>query len=151
MSADADWVVALEHGGSPSTVTFSDPGKNTYVAVQGSTRAVEDRTRTSALWNPGAAAYFDAEDDSQVRVLDVAVHHGEHWDGPHGRIGSLLQVASAAIGRDNEDVGTKGDIVVEGCGRLPRVHGSIHRSVSPVQAWADAARRCRRARPGGAG
>ena len=48
-----------------------------------------------------------------MRVLDVAVHHGEYWDGPHGRrIGSLLQVASAAIGRDNDDVGSKGDIVV---------------------------------------
>lgn len=112
VSVDADWVAALEHGGSPTTVTFSDPGKNTFVAVQGSARAVQDRARTAELWNPGAAAYFEGKDDPQVRVLDVAVQYGEYWDGPYGRIGSLIQVASAALGRDNRDAGSQGDIVV---------------------------------------
>ena len=106
---DADWVVALEQTGSPTTVTFSDPVKNTYVALQGNARAVEDRPRTRALWNPGAAAYFDGQDDPKVRVLDVTVDYGEYWDGPHGRLGNLVQVASAALGRD---LGSQGDVVV---------------------------------------
>ena len=109
VSVDADWGAARAHGGSPTTVTSSDPGKNTFVALQGSARAVEDRARTSALWNVGAASYFEGTDDPKVRVLDVAVPHGEYWDGPHGRIGSPVQVASAALGRD---LGTQGDVVV---------------------------------------
>ena len=109
VSVDADWVTALEDSGSPTTVTFSDPGKNTYVALQGHARAVDDRSRTAQLWNAGAAAYFDGKDDPMVRVLDVTVGYGEYWDGPHGRLGSLVQIASAALGRE---IGSQGDIAV---------------------------------------
>ena len=109
VSVDADWVAALEAGGSPTTVTFSDPGRNTYVALQGSARTADDRPRIAELWNVGAASYFEGKDDPQVRVLDVTVHYGEYWDGPHGRLGSVLQLASAALGRPT---GEQGDVVV---------------------------------------
>ena len=109
VSVQADWVEALEVSGSPTTVTFSDPGKNTWVAVQGSARTVEDHARIAALWNPGAAAYFEGPEDPQVRVLDVDVAYGEYWDGPHGRVGSLLQLAVKALGKET---GRQGDIVV---------------------------------------
>ena len=108
VSADTDWVAALEAGGSPTTVTFSDPGKNTYVALQGSARALDDRARIHELWNPGAASYFDGKDDPAVRVLEVTVDRGEFWDGPHGRLGSLVQVAAAALGKD---LGEQGSVV----------------------------------------
>ncbi len=109
VGVDADWVAALEAEGSPTTVTFSDPGKNTYVALQGSARAVEDHERAAALWNVGAGAYFDGKDDPRIRVLDVDVQYGEYWDAPSGRLGSALQLASAALGRP---VGSQGDVVV---------------------------------------
>lgn len=109
VSVDADWVAALEVTGSPTTVTFSDPSKNTYVAVQGSARTVEDRTRTKELWNAGAGAYFEGPEDPQVRVLDVTVSYGEYWDGPHGRVGALVQLAARALGKET---GTQGDVVV---------------------------------------
>ncbi len=108
VSIDADWVPSLAHDGSPTTVTFSDPVKNTYVALQGSARATDDRARIAELWNAGAASYFDGKDDPKVRVLDVTVEYGEYWDGPHGRLGNLVQLASAALGRD---VGTQGAVV----------------------------------------
>lgn len=110
VSVDADWVAALETGGSPTTVTFSDPGRNSYVAVQGSARTADDRARIAELWNVGAAAYFDGKDDPTVRVLDVDVSYGEYWDGPHGRLGSLVQIASAALGRGH-DLGEQGEVV----------------------------------------
>lgn len=109
VAVDADWVAALEQGGSPTTVTFSDPGKNVYVALQGSARTLDDRQRIADLWNPGAAAYFDGEDDPKVRELQVQVHYGEFWDAPSGRLGSVLQLASAALGRPT---GEQGDVVV---------------------------------------
>lgn len=109
VSVQADWVEALEVGGSPTTVTFSDPSKNTYVAVQGSARTADDRARIAELWNPGAAAYFEGPEDPQVRVLDVDVAYGEYWDGPHGRVGALLQLAARALGKET---GTQGDVVV---------------------------------------
>jgi len=109
VSVEADWVEALETTGSPTTVTFSDPGANTYVAVQGSARTVDDRARIAAMWNPGAGAYFDGPEDPQVRILDVDVAYGEYWDGPHGRVGALVQLAVKALGKET---GTQGDVVV---------------------------------------
>ncbi len=99
VSAGADWVLALETAGSPTTVTFADPGKNTYVALQGKARTQGDRATIERLWNPGAAAYFRDKDDPDVRVLEVDVAYGEWWDGPSGRIGELITIASAAIGK----------------------------------------------------
>ena len=110
VSVEAEWVASLEAGGSPTTVTFSDPRANAYVALQGSARTADDRARVAELWNPGAAAWFDGEDDPQVRVLDVTVAYGEHWDGPSGRIGQLVQMASAALGR-GDDVGDQGRVL----------------------------------------
>lgn len=109
VGAEADWVQSLEATGSPATVTFSDPAKNAYVALQGSARTVDDRARIAELWNVGAASYFGGKDDPQVRVLEVSVHYGEFWDGPQGRLGQVLQLASAALGRPT---GSQGDVVL---------------------------------------
>ena len=35
VGVDAEWVESLEQEGSPATVTFADPGRNSYVALQG--------------------------------------------------------------------------------------------------------------------
>ncbi|MCW2616354.1 MAG: ral stress protein [Frankiales bacterium] len=110
VSTDADWVAGLEVQSSPTTVTFSDPGKNTYVALQGAARTTNDRARIKELWNVGAASYFDGEDDPEVRVLEVSVSYGEYWDGPHGRLGQALNLVKAALG--NDDAGEQGDVVV---------------------------------------
>ena len=109
VSTTAEWVEGLEVQSSPTTVTFSDPGRNTYVALQGDARTSNDRARIAELWNVGAAAYFDGKDDPTVRVLEVTVSYGEFWDGPHGRLGAALQMAKAALG--GEHAGEQGEIV----------------------------------------
>ncbi len=107
VATSADWVDGLEIAPSPTTVTFSDPGKNTYVALQGSARTTNDRAKIAELWNVGAASYFDGKDDPTVRVLEVGVEYGEFWDGPHGRLGAAIAMAKAALGKDS---GEKGDV-----------------------------------------
>lgn len=109
VGVDAGWVEGLEEAGSPATVTFSDPAKNTWVALQGSARTREDRERIAELWNVGAGAYFEGKDDPKVRLLEITVAYGEFWDGPSGRLGQVLQLASAALGRPT---GSQGDLVV---------------------------------------
>ena len=110
VSVDADWVDGLEREGSPATVTFSDPGKNTYVALQGEARTRDDRALIAELWNVGAASYFEGKDDPKVRVLEVAVAYGEFWDGPDGRLGQVLAMAKAALGSGHG--GEQGDVIV---------------------------------------
>ena len=108
VSVDADWVQGLEAQGSPTTVTFSDPSKNTWVALQGSARTTDDRALVHELWNASAGAYFEGEDDPTIRVLEVSVDYGEFWDGPSGRLGTSLSVVKAALGGSS---GEQGDVV----------------------------------------
>lgn len=108
VSTEAEWVQELETTGSPSTVTFSDPGKNLYVALQGSARTLEDRSRIKDLMSAEAKAFFDdGEDDPTARVLEVTVSYGEWWDGPSGRLGQKLGVLKAALGGS---AGGKGEV-----------------------------------------
>lgn len=106
VSVDADWVPGLD---GPAGVTFSDPGKSVYVGLQGSARVRDDRALVAELWNPGAAAFFDGEDDPRVRVLEVEVSDGEYWDSPSGRIGTAVSYVKAALGRE---VGDEGPVVL---------------------------------------
>ena len=110
VSTDADWVAGLDAQASPTTVTFSDPGKSAYVALQGAARTTNDRAQISELWNPGAAAYFEGKDDPKVRVLEIDVHYGEYWDGSDGRLGQALDLVKAALGK--KDPGEQGDVLV---------------------------------------
>jgi general stress protein 26 len=100
VSAEADWVQALDESGSPTTVTFSDPNINEYVALQGRARAVRDEALIGELWNAEAKAYFSGTDDPALRVLEVEIEHGEYWDSPAGTIGRLFALAKAAAGGD---------------------------------------------------
>ena len=106
--SSAEWVAGLEgKAGCPAGVTFSDPHKNVYVALQGSARVTADRAVIERLWNPAAGAYFDGKDDPGIRVLEVTVDEGEYWDAPGGRVGQMISLVKAALGRDP---GSKGDI-----------------------------------------
>lgn len=108
-STEAEWVNHLDGEHSRAGVTFSDPAKNAYVALQGHATVVNDRSAVERLWSLGAKAYLDDKDNPAVRVLEVLVERGEYWDAPGGRVGSLLTMAKAALGRDP---GSEGPIVL---------------------------------------
>ncbi len=105
VSAETDWVEALETGGSPTTVTYSDPGKNTYVALQGKATTTDDKKLIDELWSAPNGAWFDGKDDPNIRVLQVRVDNGEFWDSAGGKVGGLITVLKAAAGGDGGDRG----------------------------------------------
>ncbi len=106
VSSETDWVQALETSGSPTTVTYSDPGKNTYVSLQGTATTTGDKAVIDELWSAPNGAWFDGKDDPKIRVLQVAVDSGEYWDSAGGKIGGLISVLKAAAGGDGGDRGT---------------------------------------------
>ena len=109
VSTEADWVQELESKDSPTGVTFSDPGKNLYVGLQGHARTLDDKAKVKDLMTAEAKAFFDDENDPKARVLEVTVSDGEWWDGPSGRIGQKLGVLKAALGGS---AGGKGEVEV---------------------------------------
>ena len=78
-------------------VTYSSPGKESYVALTGTATVVEDPARARDMWNPLHKAWFSGPDDPALRLIRIDVHDAEYWDTPGGKIASFLQLAKAAI------------------------------------------------------
>ena len=85
-------------------VTYSSPGRESYVALNGTAAVVEDSQRAHAMWNPAYKAWFTGPDDPTLRLIRVDVHEAEYWDTPGGKIASLLQLAKAAITGNRDDM-----------------------------------------------
>jgi len=85
-------------------VTYSSPGKESYVALTGEAAVVEDSARAHAMWNPLHKAWFTGPDDPTLRLIRIDVHEAEYWDTPGGKIASFLQLAKAALTGNREDM-----------------------------------------------
>lgn len=108
VSSEAEWVQELQDPIGSVQVSFADPGKDTYVALQGRTALSEDRATIERLWNPAAGAWFDGADDPTLRVLECTIHDGEWWDGPSTKVGQALALLKRAAGVG--EAGDKGDV-----------------------------------------
>ena len=104
-----------EIGRTPNVaVTYSSPGRESYVSLTGTATVVEDSARAHEMWNPAYKAWFTGPDDPTLRLIRVDVHDAEYWDTPGGKIASMLQLAKAAItgkrgGMDDDNVKVKLD------------------------------------------
>ncbi len=112
VSTSAEWVRALGAGGSPALLTFAQEKGNTWVAVEGTARELDDRATVARLYDPVNDAFFDGVDDPQIRVLEVQVERGEWWDGPSGRLGQALGILGTKLTGDTKKAGDQGPVQV---------------------------------------
>ena len=105
----SEWCSAIAAGEAVVHMTLSDVRANRFVALNGGASLSTDRAEIDRLWNPGAAAFFDGKDDPNLAVLHFDVDEGEYWDGPSGRVGSLIALVRAAVGGD-EAAGDHGPV-----------------------------------------
>ena len=70
-----------------TVVTFSDPGRNSYVALRGEASIETDRAAVKMHWTEVARAWFPkGPDDPNVAVLTVKVDEAQYWDQPNGKM-----------------------------------------------------------------
>lgn len=108
-----EWGVAVQQGRAVVHVTVADERSNTYLALNGSASISTDGAELDRLWNPAAGAFFDGKDDPGVAVLHFDVSDGEYWDGPSGRLGSVLGLVRAALTDDPGRAGDRGAVDVD--------------------------------------
>jgi general stress protein 26 len=106
----ADWYDPVAARNAVVHITLSDVRHNRYAAVNGETRVSRDPGEIALLWSPGAAAFFDGQDDPNIGVLHLSVTDGQYWDSPSGRIGSLIAMARAAVTGNHDAAGDHGSI-----------------------------------------
>ena len=105
-----DWAGAINEGRAVIHATVADERHNTWVALNGDATIVRDRAEIERLWNPGASAYFQDQNDPSLAVLRLDVSDGEYWDGPSGRIGMAIHMLRAKLSDHPEEVGEQGSI-----------------------------------------
>jgi len=105
----ADWYAPVASGNATVHLTLSDVRHNEFAALNGVATATKDRAAVDALWSAPAGAYFEGKDDPNVAVLYFDTSDGQYWESPSGRIGSLISMAKAKMGKPS-DAGEHGSV-----------------------------------------
>lgn len=85
-------------------VAFADTGGQRYLSVTGTATVLDDRRRVHDLWDASNRAFWDDENDPNIRVLRVRPSIAEFWDSP-GKIVTSVKMAAAALTGAKPDLG----------------------------------------------
>lgn len=92
----------LEH----MNLSFSDPGRATYVSISGRGQINTDLATRQRLWTPLAKPWFpEGPDSPNLSLLQFIPHAAEYWNSPHCKLVRLLAVAGAAVGCKPKSMG----------------------------------------------
>lgn len=92
------------NGATTVQLTFSDHSANDYLFVEGQAQVSNDRAKIKELWTPFAKAWWDSENDPNIRLIVVSPNRAEFWDGP-GSIAATAKMLLAAVTGDKPDMG----------------------------------------------
>lgn len=92
-------------------LAFSDTGGHRYLSVSGTATVVDDRARVHDLWDASNKAFWDDENDPNIRVLRVRPTMAEFWDSP-GKIVTSVKMAAAALTGAKPDLGENRKVVL---------------------------------------
>ena len=80
------------------TLAFADTGGNKYVSITGRAKVTNDRARIKQLWTPDNKAYWDSEDDPDIRLITVTPEDAEVWDSPNRFVSAVKMITAAVTG-----------------------------------------------------
>lgn len=79
------------------SVGYSEPSKNTYVAVAGRARILRDQALAVELWTPGQRAWYpQGPHDEHLSILRVGLERAEYWETP-GRASYLIAAMTSMV------------------------------------------------------
>lgn len=79
-------------------VSYSDPGKDTYVSICGQASVSEDERLKAHLFNSLAKAWFPGGvNDPDLELVQVRIVHAEYWDVKESKTTQLFKMAKAAV------------------------------------------------------
>ncbi|MEO5606604.1 MAG: pyridoxamine 5'-phosphate oxidase family protein, partial [Polaromonas sp.] len=79
-------------------VSYTDPGKDSYVSVAGRALIVEDMGKKEALWSSMAKAWFPGgPTDPNLALLQVHISHAEYWNVKESKMVQVVKMVTAAI------------------------------------------------------
>lgn len=86
---------------------FGD-GKSDFLSVYGSSEIINDRDTIKSLYNKMDNAYFDGDDDPQIRAIKFSPEEAAYWSSDGGKLLTLFKMGVAAVTGKGQDLGTSG-------------------------------------------
>jgi len=88
-------------------VSYSDPAKQRYVSVSGSSTVIDHYTKRHDLWRSEYASWFPkGVDDPDLVLLRIQVDHADYWESSARIIVRLAGFAQSILGVEREDLTT---------------------------------------------
>ncbi len=80
---------------------FSDPGKSSFMVLNGEAEISFDRDKIEELWTPHVKAWFDGKDDPNISLIKVNTKSAYYWDVEGNKmINFFKMLASMATGAE---------------------------------------------------
>jgi len=79
-------------------LSFSDPGSNKYVSLSGRGVVSNDRGKISELWTEFDKAWWESDQDPNIRLLSFNPANGEVWDGANKLVAGVKMITAAITG-----------------------------------------------------
>jgi general stress protein 26 len=86
---------------------FSDIGAMKFVTISGTAAISNDRAKIHELWSDFDKAWWDSENDPDIRLLTVTPEDAELWDSP-GKLVATAKMLAAAVTGAKPQVGDHG-------------------------------------------
>lgn len=101
----------VEHVKANPHVAVTLASSSTWVSINGSAEVVDDDQKAKDLWSTDMEAWFpQGPEDPSIVLIKVTGETAEYWDGPGGRVSSVLSLVKSKLtgkrysGGDNDKV-----------------------------------------------
>lgn len=92
-------------------LTFADNSGMRFLSVTGTATVLDDRAKVHELWEATNKAFWDSENDPDIRVLRVRPSTAEFWASP-GKVVTTVKMAAAALTGVKPDLGVNRKVVL---------------------------------------
>ena len=107
----------VEHVQSNPHVAVTLASNSSWVSINGSATVVEDVQKAKDLWSVDMEAWFpQGPEDPSIVLIKVTGDTAEYWDGPGGRVSSVLSLVKSKVtgkpysGGENDKVDLGSDL-----------------------------------------
>lgn len=88
---------------------YCDPGKQTYVHIDGFSEAIRDNEKIKELWTPTLKAWFpQGVDDPNLCLLKVKAEEAYYWDSSSSKMIVFFRMVKAILSHEKYDEGETG-------------------------------------------
>lgn len=90
---------------------YAKGGDSHFLSVAGKAQIVKDQSKIDELWTVFAKAWFpDGKKDPDISLIKIIPEDVYYWDTVHGKMVSLLKIATSVVTGKTMDDGVEGKI-----------------------------------------